>query len=366
MVHILDGLVEARESLEVVARSTVLPHRQVVQAKALLRLADGGSVRSTAALLGTYPNTVTRWRDRFVERGVEGLGVIDPGRGRKPVIPTETIDAIVSDTLQTVPDDGSTAWSTRTLGAKHGVGKDTVARIWRARNLRPWRVDTFKLSADPDFEAKLSDVVGLYLDPPERAVVFSFDEKTQCQALDRTQPSLPIKPGRARTMTHDYKRHGTIDLFAAMNIATGEVLCDTRRRHAGTDVLAFFKWIDLHVEGHLDIHVVLDNLSAHKSQPVRTWLAHPKRARWHLHFTPTSASWLNLIEGWFSVLTRKALTKTTFTSVAQLEEAIDTWASHWNDHPQPFIWTKTVDDITTKVKRGRATLNRVIESATDH
>ncbi len=342
------------------------PHRKVVQAKALLALADGASVRSTAKEFRTYPNTVAAWRDRFLEAGVAGVGVIAPGRGRKPVIATATIEAIVNDTLHTVPDDGSVCWSTRSLGAKHGIGKDTVQRIWKARNLRPWQVDTFKLSNDPDFEAKLVDVVGLYLDPPERAVVFSFYEKTQCQALDRTQPSLPIKPGRGQTMTHDYKRNGTVDLFAAMNLATGEVLHDTRRRHAGTNVLAFFKWIDLHVERHLDIHVVLDNLSAHKSEPVRTWLADPKRARWHLHFTPTSASWLNLIEGWFSVLTRKALTNASFTSTHQLEEAIDLWASHWNDDPQPFVWTKTVEDIITKVKRGRATLDRITESATDH
>jgi transposase len=289
--------------------------------------------------------------------------MIAPGRGRKPEIGDQVVNAIVDDTLHTVPDDGSTAWSTRSMAQRHGVGKDTVARIWKARNLRPWRVDTFKLSSDPDFEAKLCDVVGLYLDPPERAVVFSFDEKTQCQALDRTQPSLPIKPGRGKTMTHDYKRHGTTDLFAAMNVATGEVLHDTRRRHTGDDVLAFFKLIDLHVPDGLDIHVVLDNLSAHKSEPVRTWLADSKRARWHLHFTPTSSSWLNLIEGWFSVLTRKALTNNSFTSVAQLADTINLWASHWNDNPQPFVWTKTIDDIITKVKRGRAALT---ESATHH
>jgi transposase len=366
MVSLMEVSVEARAGLERIARSTVLPHRKVVQAKALLALADGASVRSTAKAMGSHQDTVSRWRDRFLEAGVDGIGVIAPGRGRKPEIPAETVEAIVHDTLHTVPDDGSTCWSTRSLAAKHGVGKDTVAKLWRARNLRPWLVDTFKLSNDKHFEAKLVDVVGLYLDPPERAVVFSFDEKTQCQALDRTQPSLPMKPGRGRTMTHDYKRHGTIDLFAAMNLATGEVLHDTRRSHAGVDVLAFFKLIDLHVPRHLDVHVVLDNLSAHKSETVRAWLADPKRARWHLHFTPTSASWLNLIEGWFSVLTRKALTNTSFTSTRQLEAAIDVWASHWNDDPQPFVWTKTVDDIITKVKRGRATLTALTESATDH
>ena len=361
MVQVMELSSDDRAALELMARSMSLPHRKVVQAKALLALADGQSARSIAKSLGSHPDTIARWRDRLAATGVAGVGVIAAGRGRKPEITAETIEAIVSDTLTTVPDDGSACWSTRTLGAKHGVGKDTVARIWKARNLRPWQVDTFKLSNDPEFEAKLVDVVGLYLNPPGGAAVFSFDEKTQCQALDRTQPSLPMKPGRARTMTHDYKRNGTIDLFAAMNLATGEVLHRTRKSHAGTDVLAFFKWIDLHVPAEQDVHVVLDNLSAHKSAPVREWLAHPKRARWHLHFTPTSASWLNLIEGWFSVLTRKALTNTSFTSVADLESAIELWASHWNDDPQPFVWTKTVDDIIAKVKRGRAALT---ESAT--
>ena len=363
MVHIMQMSESDRVAVERLARSRTAPYRKVVQANALLALADGASVRSTARSIGSHQDTVARWRDRFVEHGVDGIGVIAPGRGRKPEIGQAVVEAIVDDTLHTVPDDGSAAWSTRTMGRRHGVGKDTVARIWRARNLRPWRVETFKLSNDPDFEAKLVDVVGLYLDPPERAVVFSFDEKTQCQALDRTQPSLPIKPGRGRTMTHDYKRNGTTDLFAAMNVATGEVVHDTRRRHAGDDVLAFFKLIDLHVPDHIDIHVVLDNLSAHKSEPVRKWLANPKRARWQLHFTPTSASWLNLIEAWFSVLTRKALTNNSFTSVTELEDTIDRWASHWNSNPQPFIWTKTVDDIITKVKLGRAALT---ESATHH
>ena len=201
-------------------------------------------------------------------------------------------------------------------GARHGVGKDIIARVWRERGLRPWRVDVFKLSNDKNFEAKLRDVVGLYLDPPEAAVVFSFDEKTQVQALDRTQPSLPLRRGRAATMTHDYKRNGTVDLFAALNVATGEVLHQTRRRHTGADVLAFFRWIDVHTPRDLDVHVILDNLSAHKSEPVRKWLANPERRRWHLHYTPTSASWLNLVEGWFSILTRKALKHNSFTSVA--------------------------------------------------
>ena len=200
------------------------------------------------------------------------------------------------------------------------------------------RFDTFKISNDPRFEDKLVDVVGLYLNPPARAVVFSYYEKTQCQALDQTQPSLPIKRGRAGTMTHDCKRNGTIDLFAAMNLAAGEVLTDTQKRHAAADVLRFFKQIDASVPRGLAVHVILDNLSAHSAPEITTWLAHRDRRRWHLHFTPTSSSWLNLIEGWFKELTDKRLSRGRFTSVAELTEAITTWAEHWNTDPKPLIW----------------------------
>jgi transposase len=355
-----------RIELERLARSSSLPHRVVVQASALLLAADGVANEAIARECATTPDTVRRWRAKFQAGGVDAVGSIAPGRGRKPEIPQETIDAIVDDTLHTVPEDDSTSWSTRTMGERHGVGKDTVARIWRARKLRPWRVDTFKLSNDPRFEAKLVDVVGLYLDPPERAAVFSFDEKTQCQALDRTQPSLPLKPGRARTMTHDYRRNGTVDLFAALNVGTGEVLHQTRKHHTAHDVLAFFKWIDLHVPQDLEIHVVLDNLSAHSAPPVAEWLAHPKRQRWHLHFTPTSASWLNLIEGWFAQLTNRRLKQGSFGSVAALTDAIDIWASHWNDDPKPFVWHTPATKIIAKVRRGRAALTHQIKSATDH
>jgi transposase len=355
-----------RRELERMARSTTLPHRAVVQASGLLLAADGVANNEIARECATTPDTVRRWRAKFEAGGVEAVGTIAPGRGRKPEIAQSVIDAIVDDTLRTVPDDGSTAWSTRTMGARHGVGKDTVARIWRGRQLRPWKVETFKLSNDPRFEEKLVDVVGLYMNPPERAVVFSFDEKTQCQALDRTQPSLPLKPGRAKTMTHDYKRNGTVDLFAALNVGTGEVLHHTRKRHTGNDVLAFFKWIDAHVPRELDVHVVLDNLSAHSSPPVTEWLEHPKRDRWHLHFTPTSASWLNLVEGWFAQLTNRRLRDGSFDSVAALEDAIDLWAEHWNDDPKPFVWHTPAKKIIAKVRRGRAALTHQIKSATDH
>ena len=355
-----------RVELERLARSSSLPHRMVVQAAALLLAADGAANEAIARECATTPDTVRRWRAKFEAGSIDAVGSIAPGRGRKPEIPQDVIDAIVGDTLHAAPDDESTSWSTRTMAERHGVGKDTVARIWRARNLRPWRVSTFKLSNDPAFETKLVDVVGLYLDPPERAVVLSFDEKTQCQALDRTQPSLPLKAGRARTMTHDYKRNGTIDLFAALNVATGEVLHQTRRRHTAEDVLAFFKWIDLHVPRDLEVHVVLDNLSAHSAPPVAEWLAHPKRQRWHLHFTPTSASWLNLVEGWFAQLTNRRLRTGSFNSVAALTEAIELWASHWNNDPKPFVWHTPAKKIIAKVRRGRATLTHQTKSATHH
>jgi transposase/transposase-like protein len=358
--------VEQRAVLERMARSSSLPHRTVMQAKALLLSAEGVSIYETARQVGVASNSVRAWRRRFEVEGVAGVGRIAQGRGRRSWVAQGVEDAVVNDTLHVCPDDGSTQWSTRTMAVRHGISKDTVAKIWRKHDLKPWRIDTFKVSNDPDFETKLVDVVGLYLDPPERAVVFSFDEKTQVQALDRTQPSLPLKRGRAGTMTHDYKRHGTTDLFAAMNVATGEVLYDTRKSHTAKDVLVFFKLIDLHVPAGQEIHVVLDNLSAHKAPPVAEWLAHPKRARWHLHFTPTSSSWLNLVEGWFSLLTKRRLQRGVFSSLDALTEAIETWAEHWNDHPKPFIWTKTADAILTKARRARAALDTSANSATHH
>ncbi len=354
-----------RRELEVIARSTSMGHRKVVQAKALLLAADGVGTNEVARRCHTTNDSVRAWRRRFEAEGVDGVGRIAPGRGRTSWLPDGTVAAVVHDTLHEQPDDGSTQWTTRTMARRFGIGKDTVARIWRDHNLKPWKVETFKLSTDPHFDEKLVDVVGLYLNPPERAVMFSFDEKTQVQALDRTQPSLPMKPGRGGTMTHDYKRHGTTDLFAAMNVATGEVLYDTRRSHAATDVLRFFKLLDLHVPKHLEIHVVLDNLSAHKAPPVAEWLADPKRARWHLHFTPTSSSWLNLVERWFGELTERRLRRGVFTSVPDLIDAIETCTEHWNDDPQPFIWHKTAQEIIKKIRRGRTSLTRVKSATRD-
>src|SRR6266508_3340839 len=264
---------EQRSELRRMAASTALPHRTVVQAGALLLAAEGVSNEEIARRSGVDSDAVRRWRSRFVDQGTAGGGAIAKGRGRKPGLPEGTVAEVVRVTCHEKPGDGSTHWTTRSLAKRFGIGKDAVARIWSDHNLKPWKTETFKLSNDPDFERKLIDVVGLYLNPPERAVVFSFDEKTQVQALDRTQPSLPMRPGRAGTMTHDYKRHGTTDLYAALNIATSEVLYHCRKQHTGRDVLAFFRLIDLHVPRHLEVHlVVLDNLSAHLGPEVSRWL----------------------------------------------------------------------------------------------
>jgi transposase len=361
----LDVTDEDRAELVRMSRSTSLPHRTVVQAKALLMAADGVANEEIARRSGADSDAVRRWRKRFLEKGPAGVGVIAKGRGRKPSLPAGTVAEVLRLTLNETPADGSTHWTTRTMATRVGIGKDSVARIWADHNLKPWRVEGFKISNDPDFEAKLVDVVGLYLNPPARAVVFSFDEKTQCQALDRTQPSLPLKPGRAGTMTHDYKRNGTIDLFAAMNVATGQVLTGLAQRHAAADVLRFFKQIDATAPRGLAVHVVLDNLSAHSAPEITKWLAHRDRRRWHLHFTPTSSSWTNLIERWFKELTDKRLRRGRFTSVADLTEAITTWADHWNVDPKPFIWKATAEQIIAKVQRGRDTLHQ-IKSTTDH
>jgi transposase len=355
---------DQRRQLDQLSRSTTLPHRQVVQAKALLMAADGVATNEVARRCGTTDTSVRAWRRRFDAGGVESVGRIEKGRGRKAWLPAGTVAEVVRVTLEEKPDDDSTHWSTRRLAERFGIGKDSVARIWRDHELRPWKVDRFKISNDPRFEEKLVDVVGLYLNPPQRAVVFSFDEKTQCQALDRTQPSLPMRRGRAGTMTHDYKRHGTTDLFAALNIATGEVLYDTRKRHTAKDVLAFFKLIDLHVPKNLEIHVILDNLAAHSAPEVAEWLAHPRRARWHLHFIPTSSSWLNLVERWFKELTDRRLRRGAFSSLPALTDAIELWVEHWNDDPKPFVWHAEANKILEKVRRGRAALTAV-KSATD-
>jgi transposase len=288
---------------------------------------------------------------------------VRPGRGRKATIPQEKIDEIVFLTQHCRPD-GETHWSCRTMAERTGVSKDTVQRVWSARGLKPHLVKTFKLSNDPRFEEKLIDVVGLYLDPPDKAVVLCMDEKSSVQALDRTQPSLPMVKGRAGTMTHDYKRHGTTTLFAALDVLTGQVTGSCMPRHRHQEFLKFLAVIDRQVPPGLDVHMILDNYSAHKHADVTAWLArHP---RFHLHFTPTSSSWLNLVERWFRELTDKALRRGVFRSVPDLIAKIEDYMAAHNAKGTTFTWTATTEQILAKVARGRVALETSTKTATHH
>jgi transposase len=347
---------EQRQVFEKLIRSHTAPHREVQRARVLLMAADGFASTRIAKEVGVSPATVTRWRERFAQEGLKASSAVRPGRGRKPSILPEKIEEIVHATLHETPP-GETHWSCRSMGRAHGVSPATVQRIWAARGLRPHRVQTFKLSNDPKFEQKLVDVVGLYLNPPERAVVLCMDEKSQIQALDRTQPSLPIKPGRAGTMTHDYKRNGTTTLFAALDVLTGSVIGQCLPRHRHSEFLRFLKTIDGEVPLGLNIHLILDNYATHNHPNVRRWLA--KHPRFELHFTPTSSSWLNMIEIFFSKLTDKAIRRGIFHTVPALIDAIEHYLAAHNDNPRPFEWTATADQILAKVRRGRVTLDAI-------
>jgi transposase len=325
----------------------------VQRAQVLLLAAAGEANTRIAERVGVTVVTVRAWRARFMEAGLADLGVIRPGRGPKPSIPAEKVEAIVHATLREKPP-GETHWSCRSMAKAQGVSPATVQRIWSARELKPHRVKTFKLSNDKRFEEKLVDVVGLYLNPPENAIVLCMDEKSQIQALDRTQPSLPIKPGRAGTMTHDYKRNGTTTLFAALEVLTGRVIGQCLPRHRNVEFLKFLRTIDREVPEGLQIHLILDNHGTHKHENVNQWL--DKHARFHLHFIPTSSSWLNMVERWFGKLTDKTIRRGVFHSVPDLVAAIETYLQANNDNPEPFIWTQTAEQILEKVRRGRVTL----------
>jgi transposase len=318
--------------------------------------ADGVANLTIAAEVGVTPVTVRDWRSRFAAEGLAKFAQVRRGRGRKPTVSEETVEEIVRLTLRETPP-GHTHWSTRTMAARVGVSRDTVQRIWDARGLKPHRVETFKLSNDPDFEEKLVDVVGLYMNPPENAIVLSIDEKSQIQALDRTQPSLPIKPGRAGTMTHDYKRNGTTTLFAALDVLSGQVIGQCLPRHRHTEFLGFLNTIDREVPKRLKVHLILDNYATHNHPKVKAWLQrHP---RFELHFTPTSSSWLNMVEIFFGQLTDKAIRRGIFHSVPDLIHAIETHLAVHNGNPQPFVWTATTGQILEKVRRGRVTLEAI-------
>ena len=345
-----------REVLDKLALSQTAPVRQVLRARALLLAGQGVANSRIAKEVGVSVTTVRSWRDRFVVDGVARLGEVRAGRGRKAVIPQSKIDEIVYLTKHSKPE-GETHWSCRRMAEQAGVSKDTVQRVWSARGLKPHLVKTFKLSNDPRFEEKLIDVVGLYLNPPDQAIVLCMDEKSSVQALDRTQPSLPMVKGRAQTMTHDYKRHGTTTLFAALDVLTGKVIGTCLPRHRHQEFLAFLRTVDREVPKGLAVHMILDNYATHKHPDVTAWLA--KHPRFSLHFTPTSSSWLNLIERWFRELTDKALRRGVFHSVPDLIAKIEDYLAAHNAKGSSFVWTANAADILAKVARGRVALENV-------
>jgi transposase len=345
---------EQRTALEQIARQRSLPARLVERARIVLRAAEGLENKHIAAQMGIMPEKVARWRKRFLEGGIVALEKDAPRPGRTRTIREPQVRKIVEMTLHQKPAN-ATHWSTRTMAAASGISEASVRRIWRAHGLKPHLVKTFKLSRDPEFTEKLEDIVGLYLNPPEHAMVLCADEKSQIQALDRTQPGLPIKKGRAGTMTHDYKRNGTATLFAALDALEGEVIsmCDDRHRHQ--EWLKFLRGIDSVVRDDKQIHMIVDNYATHKHPKVQRWLArHP---RFHIHFTPTGCSWLNMVERFFRDLTENRLRRGVFRSVEELIAAINDYIDHHNENPKPFIWTAKAADILEKVKRARAVLN---------
>lgn len=332
------------------------PQQVALRCGIVLAAADGLSESAIARQLGTNRKTVTLWRTRFAERGLEGLWQIALGRGRKPTYGPEKIKALVDATLQTKPP-GMTHWSCRLMAKAQGVSKSTVSNIWRSHQVKPHRVKRFKLSRDPKFLEKLTDVVGLYLNPPQQAMVICVDEKSQIQALDRTQPGLPLKKGRCGTLTHDYKRNGTTNLFAALEVLEGRVIGQCLARHRHQEFLKFLRRLDQEFPGPAPLHLVMDNYGTHKHPNVRAWLQrHP---RFIPHFVPTSSSWLNLIERWFAELTTKRVRRGSFHSVEDLEKAITEFLAAWNEHPNPFVWTATVESIKEKLSRCRQTLEQI-------
>jgi transposase len=338
---------EERTTLLRWARRATTAQALAMRSKIVLSCAAGMNNKQVAAELGIHPTTVGKWRGRFALKRLDGL--VDEERpGRPPTITDEQVEAVVVDTLESTPRD-ATHWSRSAMARKSGLSKTTVGRIWKAFQLKPHLADTFKLSADPLFIEKVKDVVGLYLNPPEHAVVLCADEKSQVQALDRSQPVLPMMPGMPEKRTHDYVRHGTTSLFAAFNIADGKVIAATYRQHRAKEWIKFLDQIDKHVPADLDVHIVCDNYATHKTPAVQIWLGeHP---RFHIHFTPTSSSWLNQVERWFGLLTDKLLRRGVHKTVKKLETDILAWVDNWNEDPKPFIWVKTAEEILESLGR---------------
>jgi len=318
-----------------------------LRARIVLACADGADNQDVAARQRVTKQTVSKWRARFVDQRLDGL-LDAPRVGAPRSIDDARVDALIAKTLESTPTD-ATHWSTRSMARDTGLSQTAVSRIWRAFGLQPHRQETFKLSTDPLFVEKVRDIVGLYLAPPLKAMVLCVDEKSQIQALDRTQPILPLAPGIPERRTHDYMRHGTTTLFAALDIATGEVIGELHRRHRSAEFLQFLRTIDANVPAQLDIHLVMDNYGTHKTPTIKAWFArHP---RFHVHFTPTSASWLNQVERWFATLTEKYIRRGTHRSTRQLEQAIKQYLNINNSNPKPFVWAKSADDILASIER---------------
>ena len=329
------------------------PQKLVQRARIVLLAAAGQANSAIAREVGMSRPTVLLWRERFARGGVPGLSYEKPRPGRKPALGPEKIQAVVEATLQSTPP-AATHWSVRTMAKAQGLGRTTVHRIWRQHGLQPHRVETFKLSKDARFVEKLRDIVGLYLDPPDRALVFAVDEKSQIQALDRTAPLLPLRPGLPARQTHDYHRHGTTTLYAALSLLDGTVIGECLPRHRGREFIRFLQRLDRETPPEVDLHLIVDNASTHKSPPVQRWLRrHP---RFHLHFTPTSSSWLNLVERWFREITQRRIRRGTFTSVRALITAIEEYLAEYNRAPKRFVWTKDADMILAKIDRCKAAL----------
>jgi len=332
------------------------PQQIALRCRIIRALAAGGTESAVAAENGVNRKTVRLWRERFGNHGLQALWEIAPGRGRKPAYDADRVKAVIDATLQTKPK-GSTHWSCRTMAAAQGISKSSVSRIWRSHNIKPHRTETFKLSRDPRFLKKLTDVVGLYLNPPDQTVVLCVDEKSQIQALQRTQPGLPLKKGRCGTMTHDYKRHGTTTLFAALDVLAGKVIGDCYKRHRHQEFLKFLRRINREFPGKMPLHLVMDNYGTHGTPEVKAWLK--RNPRFKVHYVPTSSSWLNLIERWFGELTNKRIRRDSFLSVEDLIAAINDFLAAWNENPKPFVWTATVQSIVTKLAHCRQTLEQI-------
>jgi transposase len=338
---------EQREELERWARRRSTAQALAARARVILACADGGNNKEVAGRLGLSRLTVGRWRARFIGSGVDGL-LDEPRPGAPRTISDAAVERAVALTVESKPRD-ATHWSTRSLAKRVGLSRSSVARIWRAFGLRPHRTESFKLSTDPLLIEKVRDIVGLYLNPPDRAVVLCLDEKPQIQALDRAQPILPLRPGQIERRTHDYVRHGTTSLFAALNVKSGRIIAEHHRRHRGLEFRKFLDTIDHNVPPELEVHLVLDNYGTHKTPLIQRWLL--RRPRFHLHFTPKGASWINQVERFFAELTNRQLRRGAHRSTLELERALRDYVDVKNRNPKPFIWTKTADEILTSIER---------------